>query len=378
MSAPLYIGLMCGTSLDAIDIALISVGSRCTLVAADEAPLPSDLRSALMALCSPGDNEIERMGHADRQLALALAQAVNNFLSCHRIAHRDITAIGSHGQTIRHRPAGGDRPPNEAFTLQIGDAHTLAEHTGITTVADFRRRDLAAGGQGAPLVPAFHAAAFGKAGQDRVIANIGGMANLSILRGNGEVGGFDTGPGNIWMDTWIQHCRKQPFDRNGDWARSGRVNTDLLNSLLSDPYYRRRGPKSTGREHYHLGALKDALGNFPALAPADIQATLLELTATTLSRAILEAQLDRAEVYLCGGGALNGRLCQRLQEELPGATLNSTDTLGIPANSVEAAAFAWLAHATLTGLPGNAPAATGAQGERILGAIHPGGTQLKV
>lgn len=363
---------MCGTSLDAIDIALLSVDARCTLIAADEAPLPSNLRSALMALCSPGDDEIERMGRADRQLALTLADAVNNFLAAHNISPGEITAIGSHGQTIRHRPPGGERPPNEAFTLQIGDAHTLAEGTGITTVADFRRRDLAAGGQGAPLVPAFHAAAFGRAGQDRVIANIGGMANLSILRGNGQVSGFDTGPGNIWMDTWIQHCREQPFDKNGAWASTGCVNAELLGHLLSDPYYRRSGPKSTGREHYHLDALKGALRDFPALEPADVQATLLALTATTLSRAILDAKLDEPEVYLCGGGALNGRLCQDLQERLPGLKLSNTDSLGIPASSVEAAAFAWLAHAALAGLHGNAPAATGAEGSRILGAIHPG------
>ncbi|MGB2253594.1 MAG: anhydro-N-acetylmuramic acid kinase [Spongiibacter marinus] len=373
MSSSLYIGLMCGTSLDAIDIALIDTANQCELLAAAEAPLPSALRNALLALCSAGDNEIERMGQADRELALALAQAVNQFLRSQSLNAQQIAAIGSHGQTIRHRPTSPQRPVEQAYTLQIGDPNTIAEETGITTIADFRRRDIAAGGQGAPLVPAFHAAVFSRAGSNRVIANIGGMANITVLHKNGSVNGYDTGPGNVLMDSWIQHRRNSEYDRDGDWARSGTVETGLLEKLLDNPYYRQTGPKSTGREHYNLATLKALLNTLPPIPDNDVQATLLEATAVTLSDAIKAENLEgEVSLFLCGGGAYNGALRQRLEEKLSEMVVEKTDALGIPANAVESAAFAWLAYAALNGKPGNVPSVTGAKGARILGAIYPG------
>ena len=372
MNGPLYIGLMCGTSLDAIDIALISTQPHCTLLAFAEAPLPDDLRETLLALCSPGDNEIERMGTADRQLALVLSSAINQFLDQQGLKASQITAIGSHGQTIRHRPTSADHSAKQAYTLQIGDPNTIAEATGITTVADFRRRDIASGGQGAPLVPAFHAATFAQTGRNRVIANIGGMANITVLRKNGEISGYDTGPGNILMDSWIQYRQHTPFDHNGTWALSGTVNKALLKRLLDNPYYRQSGPKSTGREHYNLAALQALLATLTDIPDNDIQATLLEVTAVTLSEAVKKEKLEgELELFLCGGGAQNAALLQRLQEMLPGVNVEKTDALGIPASAVEAAAFAWLAHAALNNEHGNVPSVTGAKGARILGAIYP-------
>lgn len=370
MSGRLYIGLMCGTSLDAIDVALIQVDPAITVVAAKGYPFPAKLRLELLTLCQGGDAEIERMGRADRALGRTLAHTVQIFLAEQGIDAAAITAIGSHGQTIRHRPP--QAAEDEPFTLQIGDPNTLAEVTGITTVADFRRRDIAAGGQGAPLVPAFHHAAFSQAGVNRVIANIGGMANVTLLGADGQLNGFDTGPGNVLMDSWIQHTLNKDYDANGDWAASGKVHSVLLNQLLANPYYRQKGPKSTGREHYNLSSILSLLSDTPAPAAEDVQATLLELTARTLCDAIQQENgLAESEIYLCGGGALNTALRQRIAQCLPHCSVTDTTALGIAPDWVEAAAFAWLAHATLTGIPGNVPRVTGAQGPRILGAIYP-------
>ncbi len=371
MSHPLYIGLMCGTSLDAIDVALLATEPEIKLLAAADYAFPGDLRNDLMALCLDGDQEIERLGRADRQLAATLAGAVNDFLQKQGLKAEHITAIGSHGQTIRHRPHDGQRSAADSFTLQIGDPNTIAELTGITTVADFRRRDIAAGGQGAPLVPAFHSAAFAAPGRDRVVANIGGMANISILCGDGSVSGFDTGPGNVLMDSWIQRCRKLRYDRNGNWAASGKANPDLVALLLADPYYRLLPPKSTGREHFSLASIDHLLRQFSDLAPQHIQASLLELTARSLCEAITEASLDSAEVFLCGGGAANRQLVSRIEALLPDSLVSSSSRLGIAPDWVEAAAFAWLAQQTLDHRPGNVAAVTGARGPRILGGIYP-------
>ncbi len=371
MTRPLYIGLMCGTSLDAIDVALLTTTPEIQLLAAAEYPLADDLRNQLMALCNSGNDEIDRLGPADRQLAINLADAVNDFLKTQSLRAADITAIGSHGQTIRHRPRDNQRISSNAFTLQIGDPNTIAELTGITTVADFRRRDIAAGGQGAPLVPAFHAAVFAAPGHDRVVANIGGMANISVLHRSGKVSGFDTGPGNVLMDSWIQRCRALRYDRNGDWAASGNINAELLDALLADPYYQQAPPKSTGREHFALASLDATLARFAGLAPQDIQACLLELTARSLCDAINREPVIAPEVFICGGGAANRRLVKRIATLLPDSQVSSSARLGIDPNWVEAAAFAWLAQQTLDQLPGNVAAVTGASGPRVLGGIYP-------
>lgn len=366
-----YIGLMSGTSLDAIDVALIESHPRIRLVAARSYPIPAALRDALMALCQPGNNEIERLGRADRQLGTTLADAVLHFLQEHSLAPAEITAIGSHGQTVRHRPSSAEQDVDSAFTLQIGDPNTLAEVTGISVVGDFRRRDVAAGGQGAPLVPAFHKAAFSSPASNRVIANIGGMANITVLRSNGQLSGFDTGPGNVLLDSWIQHCQNRHYDYNGEWAASGKVNAALLARFLDSPYYHRTGPKSTGREDYNLAAIQSHLKGLENIPQEDVQATLLELTAVTLCDAIKGEGTTEFELYLCGGGAHNIHLRQRISEILPSSQVADTSQLGIDPDWVEAAAFAWLAHATLNGIDGNVPSVTGAKRARILGAIYP-------
>lgn len=369
---PRYVGLMSGTSLDAIDAALLNLdGDTLSLEAHHSHPIAPTLRSELLALCEGTDTEIERAGIADRLLGATLADATLALLDKAGVSTRDITAIGSHGQTIRHRPPDTQRSPSDAFTLQIGDPSTIAEITGVTTVADFRRRDIAAGGQGAPLVPAFHAAIFASPSQDRIVANIGGMANISVLHCNGAVRGFDTGPGNVLMDCWAQHQLGEPFDRDGHWAASGQVVAALLDALLADPFYKISGPKSTGREQFSLGGIQNLLRDFPGLAAEDVQATLLELTAVTLGDAISQQNLKQPEIYLCGGGAANSALRKRIAERVSPAVVDSTQALGLDPDWVEAAAFAWLAHATLNKLSGNVPAVTGAQGDRILGAIYP-------
>lgn len=368
-SDQLFIGLMSGTSLDGIDAVLADFSTTSPrILAAHTFPLPTTLRSELLALCQPGLNEVERLGRADRALAIAFAAAANQILQASGVAAGAIRAIGSHGQTIRHRPNPGAEGP--AFTLQIGDPNTIAELTGITTIADFRRRDIAAGGQGAPLVPAFHNAIFG-APAGRVIVNIGGMANITALPPQQSISGFDTGPGNALLDSWIDRHQSLHYDRDGTWASSGNVQPKLLERFLADPFFSAPAPKSTGREHFNLDWLDQHLSQLPQLAPADVQATLAELTAASIADAIALLPFNVAEVFACGGGAFNGDLMQRLQRRLPKSRVGDTGELGIAPEWVEAAAFAWLARATLAGLPGNEPAVTGAEGYRVLGGIFP-------
>jgi len=361
-----YIGLMSGTSLDAIDAALVDFSvTPPRLVHALNHPIPDTLRSALLALCRPGGDEIERMAHADVALGELLADAVAALLAATGHEAGEIRAIGSHGQTIRHLP-------DQGFSLQIGDPNRIAQRSGITTVADFRRRDLAAGGQGAPLVPAFHAAVFGDPARCRVVVNIGGIANVTLLPadGDGPVSGFDTGPGNGLMDLWIQRHRQQAYDADGAWAASGEADPGLLACFLEDDYFARQGPKSTGREHFNGDWLDERLSRVgDDIAPAVVQATLCELTAVTIARAV-PGGCD--EVIVCGGGACNGRLMQRLAARLGPIPLHTSDQRGLPATWVEAVAFAWLARETLAGRPGNVPAVTGASGPVVLGAIYPG------
>lgn len=370
--AEYYIGLMSGTSLDALDAALVDFSTPTpNLVYAINYPLSAALRGAIQTLCTPGDNEIEQLGRLDIQLAASFAAAVNQLLEKSAISPAQVHAIGSHGQTLRHRP-------DDHFTLQIGDPNTLAELTGITTVADFRRRDMAAGGQGAPLAPAFHAAMFSSASQSRLIINIGGMANVTLLPAQAPapqsaaspVTGFDTGPGNVLLDAWIQHHRQQAYDNDGQWAAAGSVQPQLLDNFLQDDFFSRQGPRSTGREHFNLAWLEQQLGHFGQVVdPADVQATLSEFTAHSIQAAVSEYAPQ--EVVVCGGGARNSDLMRRLARRFPAATVTSSDAHGLPAEWVEAVAFAWLARESMAHRPGNLPAVTGARRPVVLGGIYP-------
>lgn len=372
--AELYIGLMSGTSVDAIDAALIEcAGQRVRLVAWHEEPILNTTRSSILALCASGDDEIERMGVLDRELGHAFAGAALALLGKAGVDRRQIRAIGSHGQTIRHRPPSHSRPTCQAFTLQIGDPNTIAEVSGITTVADFRRREVAAGGQGAPLVPRFHQAVFSAPEVNRAIVNIGGMSNISLLKGQQLLAGYDTGPGNALQDGWIHIHRGEPYDREGAWAASGSLAKELLTALIAHPYFHAMPPKSTGREMFNLSWLETVLGEQQgeAISPINVQTTLAELTAQSIAMAIERAECIIEEIYLCGGGAHNTHLKNRLQCLLRHRSVHTTERLGIHPDWVEAAAFAWLAKRCLERLPGNCPELTGASGERILGGVYP-------
>jgi len=369
---PLYIGLMSGTSLDGVDGVLARFAQRGDAIEATLAtayvPFGDTLRADLMALQGAGGNEIEREALAANMLARHYADCVAQLLAESRLAAGDIRAIGVHGQTIRHRPELG-------FTRQTNNPALLAELTRIDVIADFRSRDVAAGGQGAPLVPAFHRAVFGDAAQSRVVVNIGGIANVSILpagTGNGTFG-FDTGPGNVLMDAWIQRHRGQPYDADGAWGASGRVHAALLARLREEAFFRLPPPKSSGRDLFHLAWLQQALDRVPGpIAPADVQTTLAALTAGTIADAIAAHAPQTDSIYVCGGGAENGFLMGLLQQTL-GARISvaSTTALGMAPNHVEALAFAWLARRFDLRLPGNLPAVTGARAPRVLGALYP-------
>jgi anhydro-N-acetylmuramic acid kinase len=363
----LFIGTLSGTSVDGIDAALVRFAPAPALVATHSLKFPEDLRQDLLALGVPGANEIDRLGQADGRLGKLFAQAVNELLQQAGVAPGEIAAIGSHGQTIRHRP-GLAQP----FTLQIGDPNIIATDTGIPVVADFRRKDLALGGQGAPLVPAFHDAVFRQPGTDRVIVNIGGIANVTVLPGNTArpVLGFDTGPGNTLLDSWCRRCLNEPMDRDGAFAARGKSHPGLLDALLSDPYFQQAPPKSTGPEYFSAGWLQRHLAAAGDHAPADVQATLLALTAQSIADAIRQLPgLDRPAVHVCGGGAHNGALMRALQDNLPGSTVAPTDTLGLPGDWIEAMAFAWLARQRLHEKPGNSPFVTGASRPAVLGGL---------
>lgn len=368
----LYIGLISGTSIDGIDAALVAFsddsGEQCRILQTLDHPIPSSLKQTLNELCQPGDNEIECMGQADTLLGREFSAAVHNLLDTAAVSAAEIVAIGSHGQTVRHRAMGG-----APFTLQIGDPNIIAEWTGITTVADFRRRDIAAGGQGAPLVPAFHRAVFASDTEDRAVINIGGIANISYLGADNITLGFDTGPGNTLMDAWASIHLHQPFDRDGLWAGTGTPINSLLMELLDEPYFRLPAPKSTGRELFNLEWLQRHLRE--SLPPSDVQATLLEFTAQSIKRDVVNLPGNVAHAYICGGGALNQTLLRRLQQLLP-CPVQSTSTLGIDPEWVEAAAFAWLAKTTMDHQAGNVPSVTGAHHPVILGGIFLSGAHL--
>ena len=357
----MFIGLMSGTSADGIDAVLVSTNAgQSTLIHSHHQPMPGELRNAILAFRESGPDELHRLAILDRRLADEYTQAVQTLLRSADVDAAAVTAIGCHGQTLRHRPQG-DAP----YTLQIGDPNRLAERTGITVVADFRRRDMAAGGQGAPLVPAFHQARLVTPGVPSGIANIGGIANITLISAEGGIGGWDTGPGNTLMDSWVAHHRNIPFDQDGAWAASGTVIASLLQTFLEDPYFMQSPPKSTGPEYFRLDWVAQHLTG--AEAPEDVQRTLMELTVESLARGLEQAPLDI--VRLCGGGARNGLLLERLGHRLGPTEVTTTEAIGVDPQWVEAWAFAWLAEQTLAGLPGNIPSVTGATGTRVLGGI---------
>ena len=357
-----YIGLMSGTSLDGVDAVLIDFsGGGHRLIGETFLPFGDSLRARLLAIHEPQSDEIHKAAVLGNELAQIYARAVHKLMSKTRVSSTGVLAIGCHGQTIRHRPDLG-------YTIQLGNGALLAELTGNIVVCDFRSRDIAAGGEGAPLVPAFHQAMFGHPSIHRVIVNIGGIANITDL-GSSSVQGFDTGPGNLLMDAWIQQHLAKPFDQDGVWAKGGRRMDDLLQALLVHEYFSRKPPKSTGRELFNLAWLEQRLSGKED--PQDIQATLVALTATSIARAIKSCCGGAKEIYVCGGGAANSALMSGLASALSGVTITTTAKLGIDPDWVEACAFAWLAREALLLRPGNLPSVTGAAGPRILGAIYP-------
>ncbi|WP_339081128.1 anhydro-N-acetylmuramic acid kinase [Pseudomonas sp. TMP9] len=361
---PLYCGVMSGTSLDGLDIALIEQTDTTRLLGTLYLPMPDGLRRSLLSLCAPGPDELARAAVIEQEWVALAALGINDLLTQHGIMADNVRAIGSHGQTVRHEPARG-------FSIQIGNPALLAELTNISVVSDFRRRDVAAGGQGAPLVPAFHDALFASPTSVCAVLNIGGFSNLSLLAPEQGVHGFDCGPGNVLLDAWIHRHQGLAYDQDGQWAASGCVQTQLLQRLMSDPYFQTQGPKSTGRELFNVAWLDQHLQNQPAIAAADVQATLLELTALSITQALNAAQQNTEMLLVCGGGAHNSTLMRRLAQLLPNSQVSPTDEHGVPADWVEAMAFAWLAHCCLEGIPTNRPSVTGAKGLRVLGAIYP-------
>ncbi|MGB5326067.1 MAG: anhydro-N-acetylmuramic acid kinase [Pseudomonadales bacterium] len=368
----LYIGLMSGTSVDGIDAALVDLSrARPHLITTHCEPIAKELRKRIAALCTPGDYEIDRLGPLDRELGACFADATSQLLRKANLTADSIKAIGSHGQTVRHRPPASAAEPG--FTLQIGDPNVIAEHTGICTVADFRRRNIAAGGQGAPLAPAFHAAIAPHSIQSCVFLNLGGIANItSIFKGELRTG-FDTGPANGLMDAWIELHRGVRYDRNGEWAASGNVNAALLDALQTHPYFSLPAPKSTGRETFNLAWLQNTLSDsIKTLDANDVQATLVQLGCKTITRAIAALDHSPDAVFACGGGAHNiffmEQLRGALQEKLPHCKLADTSELGIAPDWIEACAFAWLAQCHIEGRRVALQRATGATHDAILGA----------
>lgn len=362
-ASQLYVGIMSGTSLDGIDVVIAEIGDdRCQLMSSSYTEYDEQIRVDLLALQDRCEDELHRAEIAGVALSRLYARAVNALIEASGIQRAHIRAIGCHGQTIRHRPEAG-------YSKQIFNPALLAELTGLSVVADFRNRDIAAGGQGAPLVPAFHAAVFGDQTSDRGVCNIGGIANLTCLPSTGLVTGFDSGPGNVLLDAWITRKQGRRFDRDGAWAASGQVINALLVKLLDNPYFELPPPKSTGRETFNPQLLDSY--ELDRYAPADVQATLSMLTATSIADAVARWCGRPAALYICGGGAHNAHLLNQLRMALPDLEISTTAALGVDPDWVEALAFAWLAYRALHNLPGNVPSVTGARGERVLGAIYP-------
>lgn len=372
MTSPsLYIGLMSGTSLDGVDALLADLPPDRPLkvLGHHHQPMPGVLQQELLALNRSGPDELHRAALAGLALAELYAQAVGGLLEATGRTPQQVRAVGAHGQTVRHRPQafGGC-----GYTLQLLNGALLAERCGIDVVCDFRSRDVAAGGQGAPLVPAFHQACFGRPGESLAVLNIGGIANLSLLHADGQVGGFDCGPGNMLLDLWCRRHTGQPFDAGGAWAAGGTVQPVLLNRCLAEPYFALPPPKSTGRDLFDADWLEHHLQAAGTGCPAqDVQATLAELSARSAAQALLRHAPASQRLLVCGGGALNEDLMRRLGAHLPGITFVSTSAAGLPPMQVEAAAFAWLAQSFIERRPANLPSVTGAAGPRVLGALYP-------
>ena len=358
----LYIGLMSGTSLDGADAALVdfSTGSPRTLAFATVA-FPDALRDRILALSEPGDDSLDLSATVSIELAELYARAVEGVIAGGGVARNSIAAIGCHGQTVRHRPEAG-------FTIQVNDPARLAELTGIDVVADFRRRDIAAGGQGAPLVPAFHEAVFRDPTRSRAVVNIGGISNVTWLPASGRTLGFDCGPGNVLLDGWAHKHLGARFDQDGGWIRQGRSDSDLLARFMAEPFLAAPPPKSTGRELFRLRWLEDRLPRH--LSPADVQATLADFTAHAIVQAIDRFCAGVQEIFLAGGGARNPALVERIAKLVGGRPVAATDELGVPTAHVESMAFAWLAMKCMRREPVDLTAVTGARAPRILGAIY--------
>jgi len=373
----LYIGLMSGTSLDGVDGVLAELDPAAAgragirVIAHHQAAFPDELRTQLLHLNSRGDDELHRASLAANALVRIYADSVDALLRQCNLEPSNVRAIGAHGQTVRHRPQEFD---GTGYTLQLMNGALLAELCGVDIVCDLRSRDLAAGGQGAPLVPALHAALFAAPGQDVAVLNLGGIGNLTLLPGSGPVRGFDCGPGNALMDLWCQRHRGEAYDARGQWAASGRVDQALLQGLMAEPFLHRPPPKSTGRDLFNAAWLDNALQALAAPPrPADVQATLAEYSARAACVALQTHAPRTQRLLVCGGGAFNDHLMQRLAAQLPGVSVTSTAEAGVPPLQVEALAFAWLAQAFIERQPGNLPAVTGARGPRVLGALYPAG-----
>jgi anhydro-N-acetylmuramic acid kinase len=366
-----YFGLMSGTSMDGVDGVAVRFEKNKRPVVLAEAFIgfTKNLREALFSLQQPGENEIEREALAGNALAARYAVCCHELLRSGNLSANAVRAIGAHGQTVRHRPEKG-------YTVQIQNPALLAELTHIDVIADFRSRDVASGGQGAPLVPAFHATIFGSKEETRVVCNLGGISNITILGTTGEVRGFDCGPANALLDLWAERHLGKPYDENGQFAASGTLHPPLLDALLAEPFFAQDPPKSTGRDLFNAPWLDATLKGFETLAPADVQATLVALTTVSVAREIARHAPDCRAVYVCGGGARNPRLMEELQKSLEtlgvsGVQVMTTDALGVPPHHVEPLAFAWLAMRCVAREPGSLAAVTGATGDRVLGAIYP-------
>jgi len=387
MKSGRFIGVMSGTSLDGVDVVLAAINENMVAQQASLTyPIPIAIKEDILAICQGQQLTLSQLGRLDTRLGRLFADAVQALMTQEKLQAADIIAIGCHGQTVWHEPTG-DAP----HTLQIGDNNQIAARTGVTVVGDFRRRDMALGGQGAPLVPAFHHALLAHPVERRMVLNIGGIANLSLLAPGVPVRGYDTGPGNMLMDAWIwRQCGKpydkdaqwasagkvvlpllrKPIDKDAQWASEGKVVLPLLQDMLSDPWFALPAPKSTGREYFNYGWLSQHLARYPGLRAQDVQTTLAELTAVSISeQVLLSGGCER--LLVCGGGARNPLLMARLAALLPGTEVSTTDEAGISGDDMEALAFAWLAWRTLAGLPGNLPSVTGASQASVLGAIFP-------
>ncbi len=363
-----YAGLMSGTSMDAIDACIVEIdaGRPQALIARHALPIPQSTKTALHRLVEPNwRGDLDTIAALDHTLGLLQVEALQGVVKASGLGMQDLVAVGCHGQTIAHRP-NGPAP----YSWQIGNPQLLATQTGVTTVADLRRGDIACGGQGAPLVPPFHRLIAPPSASEQVFLNIGGIANITVLLGDDGLFGYDTGPGNALMDAWSRQHRNRPFDRQGAWAASGQVNEPLLKTWLADPYFRQPPPKSTGREYFNLAWIEHQLPM--DISAEDVQATLCELTARSIGAAICSHTSDLAQVWVCGGGWHNQNLIARLTERLRPRAITHTGSLGFPPDWVEAAAFAWLAYCAMSGIAANETRVTGATRKAILGAIYPG------